>query len=352
MPKENCQKIKLLKLYEMLLHETDPEHPMKTNEICSSLADMGITCDRRTLSNDIKTLNENGYDIAYVQIGHDKGYYINKRDFSVSEVRLLIDLVKSANFLDNRTAKALSYKIAELTDPYSADTIIKNTLEFDPFKYRDNEILEKVESIVTALKDGLKLEFKYFKLDEKKNKIYQNNGEIYKATPVNLSIDSGRYYFIGRKDGEDQSFTFRIDRMDEVRTSAEFGEKAENSRDEEGQIFKMYHGITKTVRLRFRKEAIGSVYDRFGDKATIIKDEIPDKDGEETYTTTVNAQISPTFWGWMFQFVGKMEILPLEKDISTDSGAVDTSQELRDEYVEQIKKVFNSLQSNIVGEQK
>ena len=50
MPQENCQKIKLLKLMEILRQETDEDHPLKTTAICEKLLAMNIKCDRRTLS--------------------------------------------------------------------------------------------------------------------------------------------------------------------------------------------------------------------------------------------------------------------------------------------------------------
>ena len=49
MARENFRKIKLLQLLEMLRQNTDEQHPMSTSSIISSLAQMEITCDRRTL---------------------------------------------------------------------------------------------------------------------------------------------------------------------------------------------------------------------------------------------------------------------------------------------------------------
>ena len=60
MPDNNCQKIKLLKLMEMLRQETDENHSITTSEICRRLGDMGITCERRTVGKDIKVLREQG----------------------------------------------------------------------------------------------------------------------------------------------------------------------------------------------------------------------------------------------------------------------------------------------------
>ena len=52
MAQDNCQKIKLLKLLELLRQETDEQHPLTTMDICNRLGAMGISCERRTLSKD------------------------------------------------------------------------------------------------------------------------------------------------------------------------------------------------------------------------------------------------------------------------------------------------------------
>ena len=61
MAQDNCQKIKLLKLLELLRQETDEQHPLTTMDICNRLGAMGISCERRTLSKDVALLNEQGY---------------------------------------------------------------------------------------------------------------------------------------------------------------------------------------------------------------------------------------------------------------------------------------------------
>ena len=62
---ENRQKIKLLKLIELLRQETDELHPLSTKEICNRLGAMGISCERRTLTKDIAFLNEQGYEVMW-----------------------------------------------------------------------------------------------------------------------------------------------------------------------------------------------------------------------------------------------------------------------------------------------
>ena len=57
----NMQKIKLLKLYELLRKETDESHPISRVELCRRLNEMGISSNVRTLSLDIEVMQDNGF---------------------------------------------------------------------------------------------------------------------------------------------------------------------------------------------------------------------------------------------------------------------------------------------------
>lgn len=74
MAQDNCQKIKLLKLYELLRQETDEQNPMTTMTIIERLGKMGISCDRRTLAKDMDVLNGQGYEVMWCWVGKEKGY--------------------------------------------------------------------------------------------------------------------------------------------------------------------------------------------------------------------------------------------------------------------------------------
>ena len=102
MAQDNCQKIKLLKLYEILKQETDEQHSMTTMTIIERLAKMGISCERRTLAKDMAILNEQGYEVMSCWIGKEKGYYIEDRSFSVPELKILIDAVQAASFVTDK----------------------------------------------------------------------------------------------------------------------------------------------------------------------------------------------------------------------------------------------------------
>ena len=75
MAQENAQSVKLLIIYEMLRQETDEEHPMDSAAIIARLAEKGISCDRRTLTRNLRCLNDFGFEVMSAFSGHEKVYY-------------------------------------------------------------------------------------------------------------------------------------------------------------------------------------------------------------------------------------------------------------------------------------
>ena len=55
--KNGANKIKLLKLYNYLYHNTDKNRRKSTTDLLEFLQSCGISCDRRTLAKDIEVLN-------------------------------------------------------------------------------------------------------------------------------------------------------------------------------------------------------------------------------------------------------------------------------------------------------
>lgn len=69
----------------------------------------------------------------------------------------------------------------------------------------------------------------------------------------------------------------------------------------------MYAGEVYDLVIEFSDELIGTVFDKFGEDTKMIRS------GEHKCVATVKVQISPVFWGWMFQFAGQMKILSPEE---------------------------------------
>ena len=99
---ENMQKIKLLKLYELLRKETDVDHPISRVELCRRLNEMGISSNVRTLSKDIDVMQNNGFEIMSFLKDKEKFYYVPEHELTIPEIKILIDAVQAASFVTDK----------------------------------------------------------------------------------------------------------------------------------------------------------------------------------------------------------------------------------------------------------
>lgn len=307
MAQDNCQKIKLLKLYELLRQETDEQHPMTTMTIIDRLGKMGISCERRTLAKDMAILNEQGYEVMFRWIGKEKGYYVEDRSFSVPELKILIDAVQAASFVTGKKTAELIEKIADLGGGHRADILKGNMVCFNTRKHSNESIYYNVGFLEDAIQQQKKVIFYYFDLNEHGEKVYRREGHHYVVEPIGLVFNEDNYYLMVYSSRHDGTANYRVDRMEKVEIIDEpVCEKALQLRETVDcfteQAFKMYGGQPVDVTLQFDHKLIGVVYDKFGEDTKMIRL------NSETCVATVKVQVSPTFWGWIFQFGKQMQI--------------------------------------------
>ena len=325
MAKSNCQKIKLLKIMEILRQETDEDHPMKTCAICERLVSLGISCDRRTLHLDMKVLNDQGFEIMSELIDHEKAYYIADRSFSVPEIKILMDAVQAASFITDKKTKELVDKIAELGGSKRAAIMKSNIVNFNTRKHQNEMIYYVVDTLTQAIQTNKKAIFYYYDLDENGDKKYRRDKHHYLTEPVALVFYEDNYYLISYYPAKQCTVNYRLDRMENVEVLEEdISETAKEMRSSVAgyteSVFKMYRGELTDVTLQFDEALMGVVYDKFGEDTKMLRI------NGTTIVAAVKAQISPTFWGWIFQFGGKMTI--------------NAPEELKDEYKKQAEALL------------
>lgn len=308
MANENIRKVKLLKLLELLRQNTDEDHPMSTAQIATSLSQMGITFDRRTISQDIITLNELGYEIMSVMRGHDKCYYVEDRSFSIPELKILIDAVHASSFITEKKSEELINKIAALAGTHRAEVLKRNMVCFNTRKHSNERIFYNVDDLEDAILRQKKVLFRYFDLNETGERVYRRDGHRYVVEPVALVFNEDNYYLTCYSSRHDSTSNYRIDRMDSVQVLDDSCcEKAIALRNQVAeyteQAFKMFGGQTEDIVLEFDRTLIGVVYDRFGEATQMMNT------SNTKCIASVKVQISPVFWGWLFQFAGQMDII-------------------------------------------
>ena len=91
---EGMGKIRLLAILDLLKEFSDEEHPLSSTDLIQKLEEAGIPCDRKAIYRDIAALTEWGADIMITH-SPKQGYFIATRDFSIPEIRLLMDAVST-----------------------------------------------------------------------------------------------------------------------------------------------------------------------------------------------------------------------------------------------------------------
>ena len=101
MAKSANQKLKLLRLYDILLHQSDEEHPITVPELIAQLERWEIKAERKSIYDDLESLATLGVDVQSRK-GHSPGWFIGQRDFELAELKLLVDAVQSSRFITKR----------------------------------------------------------------------------------------------------------------------------------------------------------------------------------------------------------------------------------------------------------
>ncbi len=335
---ENSNKIKLLKLYELLQKDTDEDRPLSRQELVRLLCEQGVPVGIRTIDRDIDALTEFGFEIITFKKDHERYYYVPEREFSIPELKILMDAVQAASFVTEKKTKDLIDKIAALGGSYRAELLKRNTVNFNTRKHSNETILYTVDSIEDAIRRKKKIAFHYFYLNEQKERVFQckDTGEKkrYYVEPVAMIMSEDNYYLMTYSSRHpDKTANYRLDRMDQVEVVEESVlsdaalDKIAGVAEFTEQAFKMYGGELEDVLIQFDKTLIGPVLDKFGEDTPMMK--VNDND----CAATVHVQVSKTFFGWLAQFADQMKI------ISPDN--------VKDKYKEHIKKIFGQSEEPI-----
>lgn len=305
MAKNTDSSIKLLVLYDILLKLTDEEHALSTNEIIEELKKRGISVSRKVLPSDIDLLNKYGYEIcSYVK--KSRYYCAIHQLFDTAEITMLTDVIKASKLTDSRKETIIN-KLYSTIGMYK-DTATDNIIFLETKKYGNSSIIYNIDAIETAIKQKKKVSFVYFHLDENKNKVYNKDKKRYVFNPLSLIWSKDNYYLLCYDDRHDGTSRYRIDKMENVTVEDELILEKEEFKDFDSetyrkQVFSMFGGELEKVTIQFDKELLSDVYDKFGTDIQIHKS----NDG--TLTTTIEVQVSKTFFLWVVGTLGKEKII-------------------------------------------
>lgn len=296
------QKQKLLLLKALLENETDENHSLTVQQIISKLDAMGIKAERKTVYDDIATLQDFGIDVECKKEGHSNAYFIATRDFELEELFVLVDAVSSCKFLTIKKSNELIEKIKHLTSKNLSEGLKRSIYIENRPRSTNETVYYNINSIHSALSEKKKLKFKYFTYNDRCKEVLKHGAGFYTVSPLHLVWDSDSYYFIAHnaEDSENPIRTYRVDRMKEVSIIDEPADVLSNDDLQFAKslrgTFSMFGGEERDITLLVRPNVFNAVIDKFGKGVHFIE-----ADGG-FYSVSLTVNISPTFWGWLFGF--------------------------------------------------
>lgn len=310
MPKSENQKQKLLQIAKYLMEQTDDHHAVSTPQLIAYLNTLGIKAERKSIYNDIDTLNDFGMDIIRSE-DHRGGYMLASRQFELAEVKLLVDLVQSSKFITEKKSRELIGKLETLVSVYDAKSMGRQVEIIGRSKTNNENIYYNVDMVHTAISGNVKIRFQYFDWDVQKKMHLRHNGAFYEVSPWKLMWDDENYYLIAFDEKADFMKHYRVDKMVNVSITdcPREGKKIFDEMDMveyDKKTFGMFAGEEKTVRLLCHKSMMGIMVDKFGtDVAVRTK-------GEEQIVVRIDVAVSPQFFGWLTGLGNRIQILSPE----------------------------------------
>ena len=313
MPRKENQKLKVLCILEIFKKYSDEEHPLNAAKIAGYLENYGIEAERKSIYNDIKLLEEFGFDIIK---SDNRGWFIGEREFEIPEIYLLSDAVRSAKFISTKKSRELISKLNSMLSIHQ-EKRIKNSVFFgESDKCANEELYYNIDKINSAIenKKQIKLVYSSRYFDGNRNVVRKQKEMI--INPYALTWQDDYYYLIGNYSKYDNLIHLRLDRINSITITdtpcRHFSEVSEytdrfDTADYTDKLFGMYTGEIDTVKLRANRKITEQILDRFSEEIFIT--DVSD----EQFSFTVDAVISDALITWIINYGKDLTVLKPEK---------------------------------------
>lgn len=304
MPKSDNQKTKILYILDYLQKNSHEDRPVRASELITMLEKHRISCDRKTVYSDIAALQDFGIDIISIP-GKNGGYYIGSRNFELPELKLLIDAVQSSRYLTEKKSRELIEKLCNQCNEQDANLMKRTVLVSGRVKSMNETIYYNVDAIQEAITHNKQITFRYFDWDLGGRRRYRD--KEYVASPYGLCQDNENCYLLAFSPRHGVT-SYRVDRMTDIHPLEESRTPCPELTGKAlvahaNRLFQMFAGDDVDVKLRFHRDLLNVVIDRFGSDTMLIPD------GEDHFNFTVKVAVSPMFLSWVIGFGNKATVL-------------------------------------------
>lgn len=299
MPRKDNQRKKLLILRDILLRNTDDRHGLTRKEIEVELSRYDIEVSRQTFAEDLELLREFGVDIMSERKGSSTVYYVGEREFTLPELKLLIDSIQASRFITEKKAMELIGKMEKLCSKHEAAELRRGAVIVDRIKNMNESIFYNVDAVHQAINQNSKIRFQYFNYNIKAEREYKHGGKVYEESPYTMVCADDNYYLLAYNIERNIIKNYRVDKLAAVQVTGEPREGREVFEQYDlkrftRNSFGMFSGKEAKVTMRFSHRFANAVVDRFG------KDVFMRRVDDNWVEVVAPVVVSPMFFRWLY----------------------------------------------------
>ena len=332
-----AKKTLIMIILEILSKYSDENHRLSQKEISDILkTEYDLNVDRKSIRRNIINLMECGYEIEYSEsirmapnrkTGEIEESYLWSdfylvRDFTDSELRLLIDGLLFSKHIPYSQCKELVGKLEGLSNIYFKSRV-KHIRSMPDTMPPNKQLFYTIEILDEAITHKKQVAFHMFSYGtDKKQHLRERDGKAkeYIVNPYQIAAANGRYYLISNTEPYDEVSHYRLDRITDIRLLDSNARQAKTVHGLEhglnlpkhmAEHLYMFSGESELVQLRLKKYILNDVIDWFGTDI-IFSDETEE---EVTASVTVNLKAMKL---WSIQYAPHVRVLspqPLAEEI-------------------------------------
>lgn len=220
------KKMLILNILDILRKYSDENHRLSAKEIGDLLeAEYSQKVDRKAIKRNLMNLIDFGYELEFteskrtgkngeVETIYTDWYFV--REFTDSEIRLLIDSLLFSKTISYNQRKEIIEKLKGLSSSYFQSRVGHiRTLPMD--LSANNQIFYTIDILDEAITLGLQVKFVYaeYGIDKKLYPRKNDDGTVksYTVSPYQMVATNGRYYLICNRTGYPEVSNYRVDRI-------------------------------------------------------------------------------------------------------------------------------------------
>ena len=291
------KKMLIIHILEILKKYTDEDHRLSQKEIADILrTEYDEIVDRKTVKRNLMDLIDFGYEIEYsesvrmvpdratgkLEESHFLSDFYMVRDFTDSELRLLIDSLLFSKHIPYSQCRGLIGKLEGLSNQYFQSRV-QHIRTMPDLSLHSQQLFYTIEVVDEAISKGRQVSFTYnsYGTDKKLHPRRDSAGNIrkYIVNPYQIAAANGRYYLVCNYDKYDNVANYRMDRITNIKLLQTPAKPMEQVKGLEhgfdlpkhmAEHVYMFAGESGMVTFRAKKYLLNDIMDWFGGSVTFF----------------------------------------------------------------------------------